>query len=141
MELFSSPIKKVTFEDVQIAVKNKDKYILINTLPVMEQDCLILNTISYHREENLMNELLGQYSLKDKCIIVYGKNVNDDSVEKKYRQLVGLGFQEVYAYLGGLFEWVLLQDIYGKDEFPTTSKILDILKFRGKSQFYFEAEP
>jgi len=132
MGLFSTATKKVTFEDVQIAVKNKDKYILINTLPITEQDCLILNTISYDNEEILLNELLSQYSLKDKCIIVYGKNVNDDSVEKKYRQLVGLGFTDVYAYLGGLFEWVLLQDIYGKDEFPTTRKIVDILKYRGK---------
>ena len=33
-------------------------------------------------------------------------------------------------YTGGIFEWLLLQDIYGKDEFPTTSEELDILKYR-----------
>jgi hypothetical protein len=27
-------------------------------------------------------------------------------------------------------EWLLLQDIYGADEFPTTSKLLDILQYR-----------
>jgi len=29
-----------------------------------------------------------------------------------------------------LFEWLLLQDIYGYDEFPTTIKVLDILKYK-----------
>ena len=28
------------------------------------------------------------------------------------------------------FEWILLQDIYGDENFPTTKKILDILKYR-----------
>jgi hypothetical protein len=41
----------------------------------------------------------------------------------------------VFVYTGGLFEWLLLQDIYGKDEFPTTSDELDILKYRSESFF------
>jgi len=53
---------------------------------------------------------------------------------KKYRQLVDLGFSNVYIYTGGLFEWLLLQDIYGSTEFPTTTKELDILKFKGTSK-------
>jgi hypothetical protein len=44
------------------------------------------------------------------------------------------GFPEVYVYSGGLFEWMLLQDIYGQDEFPTTKKVLDILKWKPASQ-------
>ena len=36
-------------------------------------------------------------------------------------------------YIGGLFEWLLLQDIYGDDEFKTTKKELDILKFKPQS--------
>jgi hypothetical protein len=32
--------------------------------------------------------------------------------------------------MGGLFEWLMLQDIYGSDEFPTTKKELDILKYK-----------
>jgi hypothetical protein len=39
-------------------------------------------------------------------------------------------------YLGGMFEWMLLQDIYGRDEFPTTSKVLDILKYKPKRLMY-----
>jgi len=36
----------------------------------------------------------------------------------------------VHIYPGGIFEWLLLQDIYGDDMFKTTSKELDILKYK-----------
>ena len=65
--------------------------------------------------------------------MVYGKNSNDDKIFKKYEQLIGLGFSSVYVYTGGMFEWLLLQDIYGKEEFPTKGNELDILKFRPNS--------
>jgi hypothetical protein len=29
-----------------------------------------------------------------------------------------------------MFEWLLLQDIYGAAEFPTTKKELDLLKYK-----------
>ena len=133
---FNNPNKKVTFEDIQYAIKNKERYILINTLPIDDQGCLITNTIAYSREESIINEFLNQYALRDKIIIVYGKHTNDDTVEKKYKQLVSLGFVEVFMYLGGMFEWMLLQDIYGRDEFPTTNKVLDILKYKPKRLMY-----
>jgi hypothetical protein len=133
---FNTVIRKVGFEDIQYAIKNKERYILINTLPVDEQSCLITNTVSYRMEEEVINDFLNQYVLRDKIIIVYGKNTSDDTVEKKYRQFVSLGFVEVYMYLGGIFEWMLLQDIYGTDEFPTTNKVLDILKYKPKRSFY-----
>ena len=63
-------------------------------------------------------------------IIIYGKNSNDEKIYKKYQQLLTLGFYNVYIYMGGMFEWLLLQDIYGSTEFPTTSKELDILKYK-----------
>ena len=70
----------------------------------------------------------------DKIVIVYGRNSCDNQVEQKYKQLRNLGIPQVYIYPGGLFEWALLQDIYGKDEFPTYSKdekVLDPLKYKG----------
>ena len=66
----------------------------------------------------------------DLFIIIYGKNNSDDLAYKKYEQMLKLGFSNTHLYVGGLFEWLLLQDIYGEDEFPTTSKELDILKFK-----------
>jgi hypothetical protein len=75
--------------------------------------------------------MLGNYDFNKKKIIVYGKNSIDETAEKKYSQLKTLGFSELYLYSGGLFEWMLLQDIYGNTEFPTTKKVLDILKYKG----------
>ena len=130
--LFNYSLKKLNFEDIQYAIKHKEDFILINTLPIGEQGCLILNTIPYEVEEKTINDLLNNYMLKEKKIIIYGKNTNDDTVENKQKQIRGLGFTEVYVYLGGMFEWMLLQDIYGKSEFPTTSSVLDILKYKGR---------
>ena len=36
-------------------------------------------------------------------------------------------------FVGGLFLWLLLQDTYGEDNFQTTSKCLDILRYKEKS--------
>ena len=121
-------IQKINFEDIQTAYKSPEIYILINTLSDIEQDCLILNTIPATKEEQLINHYM--YSRKSIKIIIYGRNSNDEKVFVKYNQLIKLGFTNVFVYLGGLFEWLMLQDIYGDKEFPTTKKELDILKFK-----------
>jgi len=117
---------KISFEDIQWILK-QNEYLLINTLPKGEQKCLIQKTIPIDNEVNVINTFL-----KDKKIniIIYGKNTNDASVYVKYNQLINLGFHKVYIYLGGLFEWLCLQDIYGKTAFPTIGDELDILKYR-----------
>ena len=123
-------IRKVGFEDIQYVIKHKKRnYILINTLTITEQNCLIPGTIAIKDEEAIINKHLN----KNIHIIIYGKNANDESIFKKYEQLLTLGCSSVFVYTGGLFEWLLLQDIYGKDEFPTTSDELDILKYRAES--------
>jgi hypothetical protein len=121
--------QKINFEDMQTIYKNPDSYILINTLPEAEQTCLIRNTISPQQEESLMNKFLNNGNVTVR-IVVYGRNCNDETVNKKYEQLLKLGFINTYIYIGGIFEWLLLQDIFGTDEFPTTSKQLDILKYK-----------
>ena len=128
--VFESSINKINFEDMIFAINHTNKYIIINTLPIQEQDCLIKNTISIDQEERIINDLIDDYSVSDKYIVIYGKNTSDYNAEKKYKQLVKLGFKNVYLYPGGLFEWMLLQDIYGDDQFPTTKKIMDILKYK-----------
>lgn len=126
---FCSP-KKVGFDDVLYAIQNPDQYIIINTLLSTEQECLIKTTVMIEHEEEVINTLLTQYEKVVRKIILYGKNSVDVSVEKKYKQLIGLGIGDVYIYSGGLFEWMLLQDIYGIDAFPTTKRVLDILRFK-----------
>ena len=121
-------MKKINYEDMQTIIKNPEIYLIINTLPLTEQTCLIINTISPNEEETIINKLLKEN--KQIRIIIYGKNCNDDTVNKKYQQLYSLGFYNIFVYLGGMFEWLLLQDIYGKDLFPTTCKELDLLKYK-----------
>ena len=77
----------------------------------------------------LINKLI-RHGNKEIKILIYGRNCNDEKVYIKYNQLCSLGFYNVYIYMGGLFEWLMLQDIYGTNEFPTTKKELDILKYK-----------
>jgi hypothetical protein len=121
-------IQKINFEDMQTVTKNPEIYLLINTLPISDQQCLIRGTISCEQEEHAINKYLKEN--KGLRIIVYGKNCNDDSVQKKYQQLLTLGFYNVYTYKGGMFEWLMLQDIYGAEMFQTTKSEKDILKFK-----------
>tara|TARA_B100000795_G_scaffold200379_1_gene154165 strand:- start:1265 stop:1699 length:435 start_codon:yes stop_codon:yes gene_type:complete len=130
----SSITKKVNFEDIQeIIQKNKKDCILINTLSQSEQNCLISRTMSIGDEENTINTYLKKN--KHVKIIIYDKNSHQTRLLKKYEQLFKLGFTNVYIYPGGLFEWLLLQDIYGKENFSTTTDELDILKYKAPSLF------
>ena len=117
-------IKKVTFQDIQYAQTN-ERTIIINTLPEQEQSILIYRTVPITSE---ISQVENAIKLKN-IIIIYGKNSNDESIYVKYNQISKLG-GVAHIYVGGLFEWLLLQDIYGVDMFKTTSKTLDILKFK-----------
>ena len=134
---------KINYEDVQMACKhsynnnnnnnndggsNNNKYAIINTLDPVYQSCLIPNTIPITDEEEVINDIITN-SKKTK-IIIYGLNSNDEKVYLKYEQLVKLGVKHVYIYNGGMFEWLLLQDVYGRELFPTSSRELDILKYK-----------
>lgn len=121
-------MKKINFEDMQTVVKNPEVYLIINTLSPSEQQCLIVNTTNAEEEELIINKFMKEN--KNIRIIIYGKNCNDESTNKKYQQLLSLGFYNLFVYTGGMFEWLLLQDIYGKDMFPTTKKELDLLKYK-----------
>lgn len=127
-------IKNIGFEDMKYAIK--DEHYIINTLPSFEQDCLIYGTIAYNKEEHIINNLI-ETNDKDRIIIIYGKHSADDSPQKKYNQLITYGFTRVYIYTGGLFEWLLLQDIYSFGEFPTTTICSDLLKYKVVSLLQF----
>jgi rhodanese-related sulfurtransferase len=126
-------IQRLNFEDIQDTIKNNNKYIIINTLLISEQSCLIPNTIEFSSEESIINNLISQNKTRE--IIIYGRNSNDTTIYDKYEQLTKLGFRNIYVYPGGMFEWLCLQDIYSDELFPTTKKELDILKYKSKSNF------
>lgn len=134
------------------------KWILVNTMKNTPeyQQCILPYTIPPSLEEPIMNWFLQKKYLSNIKIIVYGLNTCDALPEKKYNQLRNLGFT-TYIYQGGMFEWLLLQDIYGdcreddeddrtcfdvslfsnfdEIEFPTTQKHIDILRYRPKTRF------
>lgn len=130
-----SLVPKVSYEDIQMIVyrnrNNTYSALLINTLPENLQHCLIQTTVDYRQEERIINECI--VNNPNIMIIVYGKNSNDITILNKYEQLTKLGFINVYIYTGGLFEWLLLHEIYGKELFKITKYEIDILKYRSKS--------
>jgi len=118
---------KINFEELQSKLENND-IVLINTLPNDLQNCLIYRTIEANQEVEIINDLIKKNKKKE--IIIYGKNSADMLLFNKYKQLLKLGFINISVYTGGLFEWLLLQDIYGNELFKTTSDVLDILKYK-----------
>lgn len=134
--------KYINFEDMQFVLQHPDRFYLINTLPIHLQYHLIPTTIPANQEETKINDILeqGQTQEKEKIIVIYGMNTTDTTPEKKYDQLRSLHFTDIYIYSGGMFEWLLLQDIYGSAEFPISSfgreyssgKLPDILVYKGE---------
>jgi len=122
-----SVVKKIGFEDIQYIFNCNKDFIIISTLSENEQDCVINNTVTPKNEVDIINKAIGKTSL---YIVVYGRNCTDDSIFEKYHALTSLGFTNVFVYPGGLFEWLCLQDIYGDENFPTTMKERDLLKFK-----------
>ena len=100
-------------------------------MTVNEQEVLVAGTLTAEREVETLNRLLE----KDKrvLIIVYGASSCDVKSLNKAKQLQSLGFTNVSVYVGGLFEWLLLGELYGYDEFPVTNVPLDILKYASRS--------
>ena len=46
----SQSMQKISYEDVQFVLKNQGHMLLINTLSVNEQECLIPNTANINQE-------------------------------------------------------------------------------------------
>ena len=128
----NSNVKFINYEDVQYFQKLKNS-LIISTLSINNQNCLIKNTCNAKNEEASINNFLE--TNKDIHIVIYGMNSSDKSVFSKEKQLSDLGFNNIFIYSGGLFEWLLLQDIYGNELFMTTQKELDILKYKSSALF------
>jgi hypothetical protein len=123
--------KENTFVNFDFVLKNKQSATLINTMPLNFQDCLIESTIAASCETQIVNQLIDE-NKKDTLILLYGKNHTDLTVHEKRSQLLQFGFSNIKIYLGGMFEWLLLQDIYGIEEFPTSGRDLhlEILNYK-----------
>jgi len=123
-----STCSSYNFDIMQHNITQQHDFILINTLLETNQDCLIKYTINAKTENEIINGLL--HKNKKKEIVVYGMNHKDITIIKKYSQLKKLGFTNVHIYFGGLFEWLLLKEVYGSINFPTDGETIDILKYK-----------
>jgi rhodanese-related sulfurtransferase len=123
--------RKLNFEDMQWSIETQPT-LIISTLSQERQGCLIASTVPLSNEADTVNKCLK----KDTAIriVVYGESASDDTIVAKYSQLTGLGFTNVYVYPGGMFEWLLLQDVYGEEMFKTIGSEVDILKYKGTRQ-------
>uniref|UniRef100_A0A6C0B736 Rhodanese domain-containing protein n=1 Tax=viral metagenome TaxID=1070528 RepID=A0A6C0B736_9ZZZZ len=103
---------------------------------IMEDESILIErTILIEKETIKINSLLAENNY-DTHIIVYGKNVDDyELLVQKRNQLLKLGFRNVWFYPGGLFEWILLRDVFGTRQFSTTADAKDLIKYRPKSGF------
>ena len=117
----SKNFNTICYEEIQ-----NGNYILITTLK--ENDCLIKQTLTPSKEVEHINFCISNN--KQENIIIYGKNYLDESIYTQYSKLKSLGFDNIYIYPGGLFEWLLLQEIYGLELFSTNIYEKDILKYK-----------
>jgi len=112
----------------QLQERMKYDIVLINTMDISRQHCLIKGTLKATIEVEFMNKLLK--TNKNKEIIVYGIHHTDLSVIKKYNQLKKLGFKNVHIYFGGIYEWLLLQDVFTSINFQTDGTVENIVDYK-----------
>jgi hypothetical protein len=124
-------LKKISFQDMIYCINNSQNYLIITVINEIDA-CLIRGTLSIFDEETVINNLYVNNNL-DKNIIIYGYNCCDENVIIKYKQLLDLGFFNICLYPGGLFEWLLLQDVYSDKNFETNKKELNLLKYKPKN--------
>lgn len=118
-------ISLCTFDAVRRAALD-ERSLLVCTLA--RDACVIDGTVRIDDEEATINAILKSKAQAQYGVVVYGRNCRDDTVVRKCKQLSALGFG-VQCYVGGMFEWLLLQAVYGDDEFGATADA-DALLFK-----------
>lgn len=96
------------FDIKYVQEKCINDYILITTIKNTYNIPLIKGTLTPEKEEYAINKLIEKKNNSIKGIIIYGMNNQDISVIEKYKQLLKFNITSIYIYIGGLFEWTLL---------------------------------
>lgn len=118
---------KINSNRMQQCLRDENTFI-IHTMSPDREHCLIQGTLTAHEEVHELNRALETLGAS-RPVVIYGKNACDGTIVTKYNQLVQLGFSNVLVYPGGMFEWLLLQDVYGSDKFPTKGQCVEILDY------------
>lgn len=110
----SVSLEKVSSLDIKyIQQERMNEFYIITTLKQTSLHAipLIAGTLEPNDEERIINDLIKNKEF-DKGIVIYGANSCDVKVIEKYKQILKLGFTNVFVYIGGLFEWLLLVEAY-----------------------------
>lgn len=98
-------------------ITNPTAPLLLLAAPSVDtQPWRIHGTLSADEEERQINRLVERGSKNEdrpKHIVYYGLNSTDTSPETQARKLMSHGL-EASVYRGGLFEWVLLRELFGE---------------------------
>lgn len=132
LEWFGSKevVKVIGFEDMLSLLRSN--VVLLNTMARGDQACLIRGTLHADDEESAMNAMLTSTDplVTDRWVVVYGRHTLDPKPMEKARTLRLMGLSRLLVYRGGLFEWLLLQEVFGQDQFPTQGACPDLLAYR-----------
>ena len=77
---------KVSYGSVQDIVMKNTNALLVCTLDKKNEQYAIEKTIAIENEENVINNMMKKRQ-HDLIIVIYGENMYDDTVIKKYTQL------------------------------------------------------
>jgi hypothetical protein len=97
------------------------QYLVVSVLPdaFLQTEQLLPTTLSPEKEEEVINRILETGEIDQVTLILYGKNNTDTKVFEKYKKLHDRFGLNCVLYLGGMFEWLLLQKLHGEEAYPT----------------------
>ena len=98
-----------------------EKIYLITVMNKNDTKKFIKGTTPVNEEESIINQVIKQNKMDEVTIIIYGKDACDQRVYTKAKQMLELGFKRTRIYTGGMFEWSLLLELYGDENFPTST--------------------
>ncbi len=105
---------------------NNAKVILLATPQVDAKMWCIDGTLTPEMEEREINRIIQKYSSSGKApeekIVYYGLNSVDRSPDEQTAKLASHGI-EASVYRGGMFEWLLLREVFGADNYPVVSTL------------------
>ena len=103
---------------------NTTGVILLATPDVDSKGWRIAGTLSPQTEEREINRVIQAYNASGKPpkekIVYYGLNAVDKSPDEQVAKLAGHGIA-ASVYRGGVFEWLLLREVFGAESYAVTS--------------------
>ncbi len=126
-----SSIDFANYSTIQNAIRSGKT--IIHIMNVSDETILIKGTLPANKEVEQINNWILNNAFENEIYIYGYSNADFNKLLQRQKQLLGLGFKHVYIYFGGMFEWLLLRDVFGETEFQldgvVTGAVVDILKY------------